>query len=328
MSVEERKDGPKQEKIRNNLTKDLETVVKAAITSPYSSTENIPSEITQNLCNSIEAIFIHGLRDPFFLKGTRYSKYPEPNFWPFVSKYSHKDIIFQITRHQQIKTEIGKSRAWIRIILNENSLNHYLDLLSAEKNAIQQFYGEEAFLRYLGDNEYSERIRGILKPLSKLPICAATNSSFLNTWTPTPLILAGLMDGKPLKVGTLQSRRNPRKGSETEEIAISALDVLVPEEDHDIGSPNRLRRKRLVSRATQQSEDDDRSSTYSHPSLLDTGDMGYQHAAFSSKVNIPPSSAIDCYSSKKTAFKELEIAKFERVGFARRDYFKSRIKSK
>ncbi|CAI5442309.1 unnamed protein product [Caenorhabditis angaria] len=275
----------KQEKLRNILTKELETVVKAAISSPYSSRENIPSEITQNICNAIEAIFIHGLRDPFFLKGTRYSKYPEPNFWPFVSKYSHRNVTKQINSLNQINNEIGKGRAWIRIVLNENSLSQYLDLLASEKSAINQFYGNYAFLRYLSDNEYSEQIRGILKPLTTIPIYAATNSSFLNRWTPTPLILAGLSSGDPLKVGALAPRRNPRADSVSEEIAVSALDMLVPEEDHDIGSPNRLtkRRRQYSKTYTNKSEEDETSSVYSHPSMLDAGEMSYQHALLSRK---------------------------------------------
>lgn len=36
------------------------------------------SDTNQAICNVIEAVFIHGLKDAFFLKGSRYSKYPEP----------------------------------------------------------------------------------------------------------------------------------------------------------------------------------------------------------------------------------------------------------
>uniref|UniRef100_A0A1I7TSH2 RUN domain-containing protein n=1 Tax=Caenorhabditis tropicalis TaxID=1561998 RepID=A0A1I7TSH2_9PELO len=286
----------KQEKIRSDLQKELDNVVKAAIASPHSRRENVPSEITQNLCNSIEAIFIHGLRDPFFLKGTRYAKYPEPNFWPFVSKFSHRSITNQISCLGQVRTEIGKSRAWIRIVLNENALSQYLDLLATESTAIQQFYSEEAFLRLLLEAEHSERIRGLLKPLTSLPLSAATNSSFLNTWTPTPLILAGLMDGEPLKVGVLKARPNPKPAHLTEEIAIPAIDALVPEEDHDIGSPAYLERKRRRAlsrpiRITESENDDhsDSSSVYSHPSMLDSGEMTYQHAVLGNLRRNPSS---------------------------------------
>ncbi|CAL2033668.1 unnamed protein product [Caenorhabditis brenneri] len=285
----------KQEKVRAALQKELDNVVKAAIASPHSRRENVSSEITQNLCNSIEAMFIHGLRDPFFLKGTRYAKYPEPNFWPFVSKFSHRSITTQISCLGQVRSEIGKSRAWIRIVLNENALSQYLDLLAAESTAIQQFYSEDAFLRLLSEPDHSERIRGLLKPLTSLPISAATNSSFLNTWTPTPLILAGLMAGEPLKVGVLKARPNPKPEYFTEEIAIPAIEALVPEEDHDIGSPKYQERKRqrAMARPIRRSENDNHSecsSVYSHPSMLDSGEMTYQHAVLGNLKRNPASS--------------------------------------
>ncbi|VDO90571.1 unnamed protein product [Heligmosomoides polygyrus] len=53
------------------------------------------------------------MRDPFFVKGSRYAKYPEPNFWPFVSKYSHKSITAEINSLKQIRSEIGRGRVSI-----------------------------------------------------------------------------------------------------------------------------------------------------------------------------------------------------------------------
>ncbi|EPB79143.1 hypothetical protein ANCCEY_01782 [Ancylostoma ceylanicum] len=101
------------EKHKSGISKELEIVLKAAITSPYTQRDGVPSEITQNICNVIEAIFIHGLRDPFFVKGSRYAKYPEPNFWPFVSKYSHRSITTEINSLNQIRSEIGRGRPLI-----------------------------------------------------------------------------------------------------------------------------------------------------------------------------------------------------------------------
>ncbi|CAI4232529.1 unnamed protein product [Auanema sp. JU1783] len=240
------------EKTKMELTNELESVLKAAISNPISSKEYVSSEITLTICNVIEAVFIHGLRDPFFLKGSRYAKYPEPNFWPFVSKFSHRGITNQIRNLNQIKTEIGKSRAWIRIVLNEKSLEHYVDLLLNETKALSQFYNDYAFLK---DSERIERLKGVLKGLSLLSLNAATNSSLLNSWTPSPLILAGLVSGKPLKSSTRLVRKLSK---ESEEVGTNALDIISGNV-----SPNRMPRK--VS-------DDDVSSTYSHPSLLDRND--------------------------------------------------------
>jgi len=68
------------------------------------------SEFAHSICSLIEAILIHGLRDAFFIRGSRYSKRPIPNFWPFVSKYTHRSIKQQIYVLNQIKTEVGKAR--------------------------------------------------------------------------------------------------------------------------------------------------------------------------------------------------------------------------
>ncbi|CAJ0955876.1 unnamed protein product, partial [Mesorhabditis belari] len=247
-----------EEKRKQDLSKELENVLKAAVGSLRSSKETISSEITQNLCNIIEAILIHGLRDPFFLKGSRYAKYPEPNFWPFVSKFSHPAILSQISALKQIRTEIGKGRAWIRIVLNECAMEHYVTLLKNEATDIQRFYNDNAYLR---DGEQVERMRDYLKGmLSRCTIASPTNSSFLNTWTPTPLILAGLVNGKPLRIGQLAPRKKLVSMSEHEEIGMPALDLLPT-----TSSPQRIRKLRH----NVHEHDEDNLSIYSHPSMVD-----------------------------------------------------------
>ncbi|EYC08822.1 hypothetical protein Y032_0064g3547 [Ancylostoma ceylanicum] len=255
------------EKHKSGISKELEIVLKAAITSPYTQRDGVPSEITQNICNVIEAIFIHGLRDPFFVKGSRYAKYPEPNFWPFVSKYSHRSITTEINSLNQIRSEIGRGRAWIRIVLNQNSLEHYLQLLLRETKAINQFYGENAYLR---DGEQMDKVLDLLKGLGSLPIHAAVNSSLLNTWTPSPLILAGLVDGKPLKVGVLAPRQRSSSLREASEVGLPALDFLIDERSPVKVAP--IRAKERIDRKAVLS-DDDGSSVYSHPSMLDRSEI-------------------------------------------------------
>ncbi|EJW75909.1 hypothetical protein WUBG_13188, partial [Wuchereria bancrofti] len=129
-------------------------------------------------------------------KKPRSSRYPEPNFWPFVSKYTHKAVLDQIATSNQIKTEIGKSRAWVRILLNENTIENYLNLLSRNNITLSKFYEKWAFLR---DTERMNVLSGYMKGLARLTVEAPVNSFFLNTWTPTPLILSGLITGEPAR---------------------------------------------------------------------------------------------------------------------------------
>ncbi|PAV59363.1 hypothetical protein WR25_21406 [Diploscapter pachys] len=258
-----------EEKVRASLSKELESMIKETISSSQNGADVVSSDVVQGICNVIEAIFIHGLRDPFFLKGSRYAKYPEPNFWPFVSKFSHPSITSQIRSLSMINTEIGKSRAWIRIVLNEGSIEHYVKLLLGEKRAIEQFYNEHAYLR---DAEQTDRMSDVVRSLSKIAIKTAVNSALLNTWTPSPLILAGLVSGKPQKVSaslrpSRQPRFQPSTSDSTTEVGLSALDTL-PDQ---VLPPVVKRRLCAVERRGNPFDDSgsDTSSVYSHPSMTE-----------------------------------------------------------
>ncbi|KAI6188316.1 RUN domain containing protein [Aphelenchoides besseyi] len=176
---------------KNHIRRELDETVKLSVSNASKGISS--SETDQAICNVMESVFIHGLMDAFFLKGSRYAKYPEPNFWPFVSKLTHGYIKNQINGLTLIKSEIGKARAWIRIVLNEHSLEHYLQLIAKDEGQLSNYYKELAFLR---DGEKVEALIGYLKALARIPLDLPTNSPFLNQWSPTPLILAGLKSGK------------------------------------------------------------------------------------------------------------------------------------
>jgi hypothetical protein len=95
------------------------------------------SDVIQAICSVVEAVFIHGLKDAFFLKGSRYSKYPEPNFWPFISKFTPSYIKKQTHSLNQIKNEIGKARAFLRIVLNEGCLDQYVHIMSKDTGQLK-----------------------------------------------------------------------------------------------------------------------------------------------------------------------------------------------
>lgn len=57
---------------------------------------------TNALCNIIEAVFVHGLRDSLgermsSLLGSDPDRMPVPNFWPVLLVISHRDIIEQVS---------------------------------------------------------------------------------------------------------------------------------------------------------------------------------------------------------------------------------------
>ncbi|CAG9534871.1 unnamed protein product [Cercopithifilaria johnstoni] len=278
-----------QNEIKIKLVTEFANIHKQA-TSEYPFDNALSKESTQILCNAVEALFIHGLKTAFFQKKPRSSRYPEPNFWPFVSKYTHKAVLDQITASNQIKTEIGKSRAWVRILLNDNTIENYLNLLSRNTVTLSKFYEKWAFLR---DAELMNVLSGYMKGLTRLIVQAPVNSFSLNTWTPTPLILSGLIAGEPARLKQSVKCRYRDGGSlsmlEDTELAENALQSLCGftglstssyEEDSDTG------------------READVASVYSHPSMLD-GENIYLPAlsATSSTVlsnPVPEDSILSC----------------------------------
>lgn len=66
------------------------------------------SDNTNALCNVLEAILIHGLRDSLgermtSLLGSDPDRMPVPNFWPVILIISHRDLIEQVGTDNPIK---------------------------------------------------------------------------------------------------------------------------------------------------------------------------------------------------------------------------------
>ncbi|XP_076059202.1 pleckstrin homology and RUN domain containing M1 isoform X2 [Oratosquilla oratoria] len=148
---------------------------------------------TNALCSSLEAVLIHGLRDSL---GERFSslladpdRMPIPNFWPVVLTMSHRDLIQQVSQLSFITSEVGKGRAWIRLALNQGQLLSYLTVLMQDETTLKDYYKSTAFVR---DCEYPDMMIRVLQPIASIPFNFATNAAVLNTWTQTPLVLAGV----------------------------------------------------------------------------------------------------------------------------------------
>lgn len=152
------------------------------------------SDNTNALCNVLEAILIHGLRDSLgermstFL-GSDPDRMPVPNFWPIILIISHRDLIEQVSGLSFISSEVGRSRAWVRLAINQGQICSYISVLLHDAHTLKDYYRTTAFLR---DQERSDIMLRVLQPVSSLTFNLATNAAVLNTWTQTPLVLAGL----------------------------------------------------------------------------------------------------------------------------------------
>lgn len=156
------------------------------------------SDHTQSLCATIEAIFLHGLKDSFLwqtvniLVGTsnEANRRPSPTFWAPLMIFSHKYAIEQIHSMAQITTEIGYCRCWIRQSLNDCLLSSYFSNMRKSSQTLAPYYQRTAFLR---DSEFMELAENLI---GGLEVCVTfdlpLNSSLLNTWTDLPLQLSGL----------------------------------------------------------------------------------------------------------------------------------------
>lgn len=150
-------------------------------------------DATNMLCWILEAVFIHGLKNTFIkslFTSRRENAIPNPSFWDFVMIFSHRDVIEQIRKLNYVNSDVGRSRAWIRITLNEMSLVSYLENMFRNQTYVRSFYKPSAFLR---DSEKCDILKNYL--VGVVESCKfelVVDNSLLNQWTSGPLSLVGL----------------------------------------------------------------------------------------------------------------------------------------
>ena len=155
----------------------------------------VNDEATNLLCWILEAVFIHGLKNPFFksmssvFQNRLQSVPPEPSFWEFVLIFCHQDVILQINRLSFISTDVGRCRAWLRLALNDGLFISYLQMMLKDKSTLREYYKPAAFLR---DPEKCDMLKSYLYGIESYDFQLASNSSLLNTWNSGPLSLVGL----------------------------------------------------------------------------------------------------------------------------------------
>uniref|UniRef100_A0A6V7I186 RUN domain-containing protein n=1 Tax=Bracon brevicornis TaxID=1563983 RepID=A0A6V7I186_9HYME len=147
------------------------------------------------LCAVLEAIFLHGLKDSLLnrvteaLSGPDFDAMPQPSFWGPLLVFSHRQIINQIQGLKQIKTEVGFCRAWIRLALNEGLLSSYFGAIQRDNSSLKPYYDQTAFIR---DSDYMEVAKRLIESLDIIVFNIACNSSLLNSWSSTPLLMAAI----------------------------------------------------------------------------------------------------------------------------------------
>ncbi|XP_023167303.2 pleckstrin homology domain-containing family M member 1 [Drosophila hydei] len=193
----------------NNFSSKRENVVKEALINTLNeNAREIEFEVKQKgldvlglceqtsaLCTTLEALFLHGLKDSFLWATINVitgdvERRPEPSFWSPAMVFMHKQVIEQIQRLSQITSETGQCRAWVRQSLNDSIFSSYLNNMRKNGSALRPYYKKDALLK---DSEGLETAAKIMESLEAyvtfdLPV----NSSLLNQWPDYALQLSDL----------------------------------------------------------------------------------------------------------------------------------------
>ncbi|XP_076822582.1 pleckstrin homology domain-containing family M member 1-like [Clavelina lepadiformis] len=190
--------------IKKELNENLAHTVKQlqqenALKTDISLSIQSDSSIAQHLVAVIEAAFIHGLKSSYYEKRKYPKELPRPQFWNLICKISHKSTLSQTQNLTQVVTRIGQCRAWLRLALNDAALPSYLTslFLTAEyKSLLNRFYETHALFL---DSEQADIFLRYLQGAENLSFNLSSNSSVLNSWTRTPLEIAGVITPRAAK---------------------------------------------------------------------------------------------------------------------------------
>lgn len=202
------------------IKKKLVGSVKALQKQYVSSDTVVTSEDADanTVCSALEAVFIHGLHTKHIRaeaggkrkKRAQQKPLPQPVFWPLLKAVTHKHTISELEHLVFVSTDVGRSRAWLRLALNDGLMECYLKLLLQEQARLCEYYQPIALLR---DAEEGEFLLSLLQGLTSLSFDLSYKSAILNEWTLTPLALSGLCPFPELDLLTTSATELQRKES-------------------------------------------------------------------------------------------------------------------
>lgn len=140
-------------------------------------------------------MFLHGLKDSLLqltiaILDTEVDRRPNPSFWSVVLLFLHKQVIQEIQELNQVNTEVGYSRAFVRKAINECLLSSYFQNIRKSPLLLKGYYHRHAFLF---DLELLETIENLLMGTeSFVEFDLPCNSSLLNVWNDAPLRMSGV----------------------------------------------------------------------------------------------------------------------------------------
>ncbi|GFS04670.1 pleckstrin homology domain-containing family M member 3 [Elysia marginata] len=231
---------------------------------------------SNNLCNALEAVFLHGLKEPVATKLSSYVGLANPqdtpvylNFWAVAEKFTHKNVIDHLKSLRQISTEIGLCRAWIRLALNDGLMESYLHSVVVDVKSLKYFYHSYSYLR---DHEQPGILSNYLTGLMSLTFQLSLNSSVLNDWNNSTLQLISNLGSappavvrpepetarvfSPPKITQREIREKPEPPDDPEPIVASRKSDLRPERRKEQAMFNSISDVEAMRRVTPMPQDD------------------------------------------------------------------------
>ncbi|XP_072011416.1 pleckstrin homology domain-containing family M member 2 isoform X2 [Engystomops pustulosus] len=90
--------------------------------------------VLQRLCEHLDHALLYGLQDI------------SSGYWVLVVHFTRREAVKQIEDQQNVATLLGRSRAWLYLALNENSLESYLRLFQENQSLLQKYYYKNALV--------------------------------------------------------------------------------------------------------------------------------------------------------------------------------------
>jgi hypothetical protein len=203
-----------------------------------SLTLNSSFEPVRQLIDTIEAMFLHGLRAKLSLTrmwtpvkfgtGSSWSSSASPlecitrrlpDFWPVLLILSHNQVSEELRSLHHVRTDVGRCRAWIRLALNESLFLSYFDTLIGDTSLLHGFYRPYAFVR---DKEQTSRLRKMLVTLIDCSFRLELNFESLNLWSVSALRLLDI----PVPI-------DPHRHSSSSEVTDDSVVIESNEDDEN-----------------------------------------------------------------------------------------------
>ncbi|XP_064027771.1 pleckstrin homology domain-containing family M member 2 isoform X2 [Pogoniulus pusillus] len=91
-------------------------------------------KVLQRLCEHLDHALLYGLQDL------------SSGYWVLVVHFTRREAVRQLEVLQHVATNLGRSRAWLYLALNENSLESYLRLFQENLSLLHKYYVKNALV--------------------------------------------------------------------------------------------------------------------------------------------------------------------------------------